>query len=261
MAIGFSSYSQNEVTLKVRYSPETTYSQTIVQTSEMNMTYSGSEEFLQRLKDKGIQNPTVTHTNFTTEMDFKTGKLNAQKKFPLRIKVLKTNNKALPEGTTIYGQGTIENMPELDSIVSEGLDEEFKKGLLNTLQSTFSQISFPTKKLKIGESFTQESPLSIPISGNTIEMVLVANYKLTGISNNIGSFDVIQTYTMKSTISNNEITATGSGKGKLMYDIKNSFLSKYKTDGQLEMNMNIQGIDVKIISKNGYDQSVVIKKD
>lgn len=258
------SYSQNELTFKVRYSPETTYSQTIVQTSESNMTFIGSEEFLQKLKDKGVQNPMVTNTSTTSEMDFKTGKLDSHKYFPLTMEFVKTTNsngkKIIPDGTMIYGHGTLENMPELDSIVSEGLDNEFKKGLLHTLKSTFSQISFPIKKLKVGDSFSQESPLSIPVAGTTVEMAIVTNYKLISILNNLGNFDVTQTYTMRSTISNNDITAAGSGIGKIVYDIKNNFLLKFQTTGELEMNMKIKEFSINLKSKNGYDQTVIIRK-
>jgi hypothetical protein len=237
----------------------------MVQTSEINMTYAGSEEFLQRLKDRGVQNPTITNTTSVTEIDFKTGKLNAQKHFPLTMKFIKTTNsdgkKVIPDGTIIYGHGTVENMPKLDSIVSIDLDIELKKSLLESMQSTFSQISFPVKILKVGESFSQESPLSIPVSGNTIEMIIVTNYKLTSISNNIGNFEVIQTYTMKSNISNSDIVAKGSGKGKIIYDIKNNFFLKFQTDGQLEMTMKMKGFNINLVSRNGYDQSVVIKKN
>lgn len=54
--------------------------------------------------------------------------------------------KSIPDGTLIYGVGTIDDLPRLDSIVSKNLDENYKKALLQTLQSTFSQLSFPEKK-------------------------------------------------------------------------------------------------------------------
>ncbi len=232
LAIYCNTYAQKELTFKINYSPETSYIQTITQSAENNMTYSGSEEFIQKLKEKKVQNPTVTNTSSTIKMNFKTGKLNAQKYFPLTMEFLKINNsdikKTIPEGTTIYGRGTIDKMPELDSIVANGMDDDFKKSLLQTMQSTLAQIFFPTKKVKVGEDFSQTTPLSIPTAGNTLEMTIETNYKLISIDNNLGHFDVIQTYKVISNISKYEITASGSGKGELVYDIKNNFLLKYK---------------------------------
>ncbi len=262
--ISFNTYSQNELTLKIQYSPETKYSQTIIQTSENNMTYSGSKEFLQKIKEKGIQNPTVTNSSSTIKSAFKTGKLNNKNFFPLTMEFLHSSNnegkQIIPNGTIIYGHGAIDDMPKLDSIVSKDLDSNFKKELLQTMQSAFAQISFPVKTLKIGENFSQEMPLSLPVLGNTIEMTIQTNYKLISIENNLGYFEVSQIYTMKSNISKNDIVATGSGEGKIVYDIKNNFFLKYYTDGEIEMDMKMKDISIKVKSKNTFMQDVIISK-
>jgi hypothetical protein len=264
VSISFNTYSQDELILKIKYTPETNYSQTIVQTSENNITYSGSNEILQKIKDKGIQNPTTTNSSSTIKSDFKTGKLNNKNFFPLTMEFLNTINsdgkQIIPNGTIIYGHGTVDNMPKLDSIVSKDLDNKFKKELLQSMQSAFSQISFPVKKLKIGESFSQETPLSMPVLGNTIEMTILTNYKLISIENNLGNFEVSQIYTMKTNISNNDIVATGSGKGKIVYDIKNNFFLKYLTDGEIEMDIKMKDISIKMKSKNTFIQDVIISK-
>lgn len=264
VSISFNIYSQNELTLKIRYSPETNYSQTIEQTSENDITYSGSKEFLQKIKDKGIQNPTVTNSTSTIKSIFKTGKLNSKNFFSLTMEFLNSTNndgkQIIPDGTIIYWYGTVDNMPKLDSIVSKDLDNKFKKELLQTMQNTFSQISFPDRKLKIGESFSQETPLSIPVLSTTIEMTMLTNYKLISIEDNLGNLEVSQNYTMKSKISNNDIVATGSGKGKIVYDIKNNFFLKHQTNGEIEMNVKMKDINVKVKSKNTFMQDVIISK-
>lgn len=140
-------FAQNEFTFKVHYNPETNYNQSIQQNSETNIRYIGSEEVMQKLKEKGIQNPTLTNSKSTNNLILKTGKLSKIKSFPLTIEFAKTISnevkKTIPDGTIIYGSGTIDNLPKLDSIVSENLNESFKKTLLETMQSTFSQLSFP----------------------------------------------------------------------------------------------------------------------
>jgi hypothetical protein len=160
--ISCNSQTKDELTFKVQYKPETKYSQTIEQTSHSDMKYSGSEEFLQKLKVKGVQNPTITDKTSKIESVFKTGKLIDGTNFPLTMEFVKTTSsdgkKDIPDGTLLYGHGSIGNMPTLDSIVSNGLDEEFKKTLLQAMQSTFSQLSFPKKRVKVGE-VSQENRL------------------------------------------------------------------------------------------------------
>lgn len=260
--ISCNSQSKDGLTFKVQYKPETKYSQTIEQTSHTDMKYSGSEEFLQKLKDKGVQNPTITDNVSKIESVFKTGKLTDGTNFPLTLEFVKTTSsdgkKEIPDGTLIYGHGSIGNMPTLDSIVSSGLDEEFKKTLLQAMQSTFSQLSFPEKKVKVGESFSRESPLSIPIAGVTIEMAITTNYKLLSIANGIADFDVSQVYTMKSNITKYTIKATGSGNGKLLYDVSNDYYLKYQIDTEMVMNMKLDNFDLDLNSKSGFTQATVI---
>lgn len=256
------SQTKNELTFKVQYKPKTKYSQTIEQTSHSEMKYSGSEEFLQKIKDKGVQNPTLTDKTSKIESVFKTGKLTDGTNFPLTMEFVKTTSsdgkKDIPDGTIIYGHGSIVSMPTLDSIVSKGLDDKFKKTLLQTMQSTFSQLSFPEKKVKVGESFSRESPLSIPIAGVIIEMTITTNYKLLNITNDIADFEVSQIYTMKSNITKYTINATGSGKGKLLYDVSNNYFLKYQIDTEMGMNVKLENFDLDINSKSGYIQTIII---
>lgn len=256
---------QNSLTFKFQYKSETKYSQTIEQKSYSEVAYSGSVEFLQKLKDKGIKNPTIVNKESKIETVFKTGKSTNGTNFPLTIEIVKTTSsdgkKDIPDGILIYGNGSIGNMPTLDSIVSDGINEEFKKTLLQTMQSTFSQLNFPERQVKIGESFSVESPLSIPIAGLTVEMTITTNYKLLSIINGVADFDVSQLYTMKTIITKHTIKATGSGKGKLFYDVLNNYYLKYQTDTEMEMNMKFDNFDLNLKTKSGFIQTSVITKN
>lgn len=258
-------FAQKELTLKVHYHPEMSYYQTLHQSSEMSMKYSGSEEILQKLKEKGIQNPTITNNHLKFEMVLKTGKVTDKNNFPLTMEVINTTSsdgkKPFPDNTIIYGTGTTDNLPKLDSIVSKNIDEEYKKALLHTLQSTFSQLSFPEKKLKIGDSFSQESPLSIPIAGVNIKMNITTTYKLLSINNNKGNLDVDINFSMDSAISNYDVIAKGHGKGIMVYDMNTQFLSKYETENVMEMTVKTEKINLELTSKIGYIQTVTASKN
>jgi hypothetical protein len=259
------SQTQKEVAFKVQYKPDMKYNQMIEQKSQTNIKYSGSEDFLKKLKDKGVENPMITSTQSKIETIFKTGKETTKKTFPLTIEFTKTVSSdgkiIIPDGTIIYGNGSNGNMPTLDSIVSKKLDENFKKSLLQTIQSTLNQLSFPEKKIKIGDSFIRESPLSIPVSGSTIEMTITTYYKLLDIENNIANFDVSSVYTMKSVITKYDIKATGNSKGKMLYDIVNNNLTDYKTDTEMKMNFKLEDLYMDLESKSSFIQTIEISKN
>lgn len=258
-------WSQNELTFKVQYNPETNYNQTVDQTTLTSIKYSGSKDVLKTLKEKGITNPTVTNKKSRTESVIKTGKLTSEKSFPLTmefIKITKSEGKTeIPDGTIIYGNCTTGNMPTFDSIGTNGISDELKKTILQTVQSLYSQLTFPEKKLKIGEEFSTETPLSIPIAGATIEMVIRTNYKLISINNGIGIFDVSQVYTMKTTITKYTINASGKGKGKLYYNISSNYYVKYQMDSEMKMKMKYENVKLFLNTQSNYLQTTEMIKN
>jgi hypothetical protein len=256
--------TKNELQFKVQYNPETKYDQTLDQTSHFEMKYSGDPEIIQVLKEKGMQNPTITDNHSVIKSVLKTGKLTNKTYFPLTIEFLKTTNSdnkiQIPDGTIIYGKGTPGNMPTLDSIVSKGLDQELKKNIMQIMQSTFAQINIPERKVKVGDVFSLDSPLSIPLAGMQLEMTISTTYKLLSIKNNVADFDVVQAYTMKTNTTKFPMNATGTGKGKLLYDIINNFNLQNQIDMEMSANIKIEKMELNLFSKTGFIQTAKISK-
>jgi hypothetical protein len=260
-----SCFCQDKLTFKVAYRPSTKYSQTVKQTSFSEVTYSGSDEFLKALQDKGVQNPTITKAESTTQSEFVAGNLTDATHFPVTIKFIKTSSSdgkaSILDGTIIYGKGSIGDMPTLDSIASTELSEGYKTNLLKMIQSTFSQISFPDKELRVGEEFTQETPLSIPIAGLNIDMAITTNYRLISIKNRVGNFDITQAYSLKAHDTKYPINALGKGKGSLQYDIANSNYIYYQMDTEIDINMKLEKFNLNVKSKSGFVQTTAIIKN
>lgn len=256
--------TKNELQFKIQYNPETKYDQTLDQTSHLEMKYAGEADFMQTLKDKGVQNPTIVDNHSVIESVMKTGKLTNKTYFPLTIEFLKTTNSdnktQIPDGTIIYGKGTINNLPTLDSITSKGLSEEYKKTIMQTMQSFFTQLNIPERKVKVGEVFDLDTPLSIPVAGMQMDMTITTTYKLLSIKNNVADFDISQVYTMKTNTTKFPMNATGTGKGKLLYDVVNNFNLNYQIDMEMSANMKIEKIELDIKSKTGMIQSAKISK-
>jgi len=259
-------FAQNKLILKAKYKPETAYNQTIEQSSKTEVLYSGSEDFLNKLKDKGIVNPTILIQQSKIDAILKTEKMVNDTLFPLTIEFINSTSsdgkKAIPDGTIIYGHSSVKSMPTLDSMVSKNMDESIRKASLQLMQTMFSQIPFPDDKIvQIGDSFSVETPLTLPLSGMTVAMGITTYYKLLSIINGIGNFDIMQVYKMTSASQGFDLTASGSGKGQMFYDIKNEFYTKYHVDMEILMSMKNQTFAFNIKTNSSIIQTIGISKN
>ncbi|NOS92885.1 MAG: hypothetical protein HOP30_13255 [Cyclobacteriaceae bacterium] len=263
ISIGLSCNSQDMIVFKVKYTPGTNYNQTINQATETTVKYAGAQEFLQDLKARKIDNPTITTANSKTKSIIKTGKLIDNKSFPVSIHFIETTSSdgksPIPNGTIIYGACSLEKFPSLDSI-SGTLSDDIKKVLLQTMQKSFSQMDFPEQKVRVGETFSRQTPLTLPIAGINLEISITTTYKLINVKSNSAMFDISQVYTFKSTIKDYDVKVTGTGKGNLIYDIDYHFYKRYQIDTDMMLNMKLDKLDLGLNSKSRFVQSVTITK-
>lgn len=255
--------AQERLKLKVLYQPSKSYKQINDQTTTTEVTYVGEKEMLDMLKSQGVKNPTKSETNTRSESELKTGAGSVKSGFPITIKFLSVtgDNQAstMLTGAVIHGKAVEENKFELDSITDKDLDAMTKTTLLTAMQATYNQISLPEKDLKVGDSFTHDQPLILPMGPATLDMVIRTTYTLKKIENGIAKFDLVQQYTMNSEVDGTEMNATGSGTGTMSYDIKNMFYSELNTVGGLTMEMNVQGMKINLVTNTDSKQSYVIK--
>lgn len=260
-------YGQSNQVLdfKLGFSPQTNYNQTTNTSSEFQLSYEGSKELLEMLKEKGVENPTITKSSADMESVLKTGKIDAQGNFPVIIEYLKSvdgNGKTIiPSGTLLYGKGSLSALPKLDSIVAKDLDETLKNTIFQLVQSTFAQLALPEKKLKVGESFLQETPLRMPVGGLNINMTIKTTYHLKEIVGKNAFFDVDQVYTANVLDTDkNNITVSGTGTGKFIYDIPNSFANENILDMKFIFELKKEEVTVKLNMTNTYRQKATITK-
>lgn len=265
--VTFLNYGQSNQTLdfKIRFSPQTIYNQTMANSASYELTYEGSEEFLNTLKSSGVKNPTITNSTVDIESVFKTGKTNAEGNFPVIIEYLKSldnkGNTIIPNGTLIYGKGSTSSLPKMDSIVAKGLDEASKNMIFEIVKNSFSQLALPEKKIKIGEAFSQESPLTIPIGALNIDMSITTIYKLISIVDKNAYFDINQVYTANISSENlNNIIVSGTGAGKMTYDIPNYFASENVVDMKLMFDLKQDEFNIKLNSATSIKQTARISK-
>ncbi len=142
-------------------------------------------------------------------------------------------------GMQIIGKYNTEYVFEIDSIIGDNVTEQLRLTIAQTMENVQKQIDFPENELKIGDSFTNEMPMSIPMQGmNPMNIVINTTYLLTDVSDGIAYLDLDQTIMLDSEQEQMKMSATGSGKGTCAYSINHNYLVKYASE--LPMNLSIE---------------------
>ncbi|MDP2890276.1 MAG: hypothetical protein Q8P34_15090 [Bacteroidota bacterium] len=244
--------------LKVQYQPDKTYSISTIRGTETVITYSGEDIAMQQIKSKNIKNPTISKVKTKTDAELVTEKSSTGTSFPViltykRIMSLDGKNQ-IPEGTVVQGEVIGEELPTFSKVVSGTLDSDQKERLLQTVQSNFGQLDFPEQRLKIGDQFSADRTVAIPMEGSVIELVVTTTYKLLSIKDNMAEFELSQNYQMTPKMMDNSFTGSGNGKGQLSYDIANFLVTDYSIKTELEMNKKLNYFEFDLKTINEFSQ-------
>ncbi|TDS52416.1 hypothetical protein [Myroides indicus] len=256
--ITISCNSQEKIDFKVGYLPNLDYTLSQKQISENTIKYIASDEVLQSLKDRGVENPTVKKDTTILKSISKTGRIEGNA-FPVNIELLESTNPTLLSGTKFFGK-YIDQKIRIDSIFSTTMTNEEKMTLRMTMESMLNQVEYPNRKIKVGESFKQNNPISMPIGNIVIELDINSTYTLTNISDGIGYFNLDQIYTLKTEIENYEIKVNGKGNGQIQYDIEQQFFTKYFLEMEMNLKMDLDPFSIELQTKSITDQTTEIKK-
>jgi hypothetical protein len=140
-------------------------------------------------------------------------------------------------GMKIKGYATEEGKVSIDAIEGNS-DVAMKEALQKMIAQIYQSIEFPNKAMKIGDTFKQEVPMEMPVSGQTLKMLINVTYTLKEIKASQAFFDYTQSISMNIKLEKGNTTATGSGTGKMIYDIPANYITD--TTGDMIMNMAMQ---------------------
>jgi hypothetical protein len=250
--------------MKVRYQPESRYLISTIRGTETVITYSGQEIAMQKLKSMNIKNPTISKVKTKTDTELVTAGRLKDKSYGATLIYKKTNSidgkNEVPEGTFVYG--TIKNghLPTFHAIASDILDFDQKTQLMQIVRNTFDQFDFPEKQLKIGEQFSMDRPVSLPMEGSVIETVITTTYKLIGIKNGTAQFSISQSYLMSPKMMDNSFKGSGKGNGQLNYSIKDSLVTDYSLKTELDLNKKLDYFEFDLKTINEFNQTTQIVK-
>lgn len=247
----FTCNAQESILFKNNISPNKKYTTDISTTSVTSIVIDGSEEVMENLKSSGMTMPIISkgtshsQTEIVTQKRDKKGEIPAIVTYGAMTSTITTNGEVDVQKNPFEGVQMLvtydkESILRIDSIIGDELDPQLEKVLKDMMESIQQAIDFPEKPLKIGDSFYQEIPLSIPMEGmNPLTMQINTTYFLKRIKGNFAYFDIEQAITMNISEGQYKIAATGSGDGIIEYNITENFMTKYTSNLPLEMNFDM----------------------
>ena len=240
--------AQQSVVFKMKYLPNRTYDAATTLSMNANITLSGDTNIIAKLKSKGVIQPITLNMETSINGSTKTGPADANNNIPITINYkigqisISFNGKKIDvpqkinSDRTIYGHVNAAGTLKSDSISGAKIKDTSSKTASQLINSIQNKIKFPDHPLKVGDTFTQDLPMNIPIGSNDTEADVKVIYKLVKIDGGNAYFDMDQTMNMQLTFKQSPITLTGSGTGKLIYDIRDSFPTDYSSNLNFKFN-------------------------
>lgn len=266
-------YSQEKsIILKQEFKPNSHYTMNMITSVKGEMEFIGDEEFKKVIKEQTgsekmqMESKNDVLVNITTstkknnETPF-TWQYDLKDSFSIMNgKEIPSKNKDFFKNLEITGRYVNENVMKIDDIKGENIETSMKDMLKDIFQQSNFSVDFPKTALKIGDEFTQNTPLKMNIpSVGIMNFKIITKYKLVKIENGLAYLDLVQNFVVDSDIKLFNIDANGGGNGKAIFNQKENFMKSIITD--LEMNMKIQLKDsIKLINNSKTHSEIITNK-
>jgi hypothetical protein len=258
--IGNVSVAQKTVLVRPTFQPNTSYIITRTSRDSSQVTVTGSEEALKRLKAIGKQLQETLLTEVDQEIKAILGALKADGSSPIEMifhpetSNIKSTGKTTTEiGTEahLFGSYSSEMIITIDSITGEYLSDVAQKKIRSDIEANNSS-NFPEKPIRIGESFVQKAPKKMQLAGSEVELSNTITYQLKEVKNNRALFDV--TSVMNGVMNNEKVkfSTSGDATGTAEYDIEKKIMSKFQVTAIMAttMDMGEFTLHIKSVTKN-----------
>ena len=221
------SYSQKEIEFRNDYASGKEYHQQTITSSDIVIKYFGSPELIKYLKSQGISNPQRESDITLMEVIYRVGNTSSGIA-PFEVEYIETgqsgDKQIINNGDKLIGTIDLNNKLRLTSISNDTVNEETAEQLLRLFEFGFSAETFNGKRMKVGDTLVKNNTMNIPVAESQIELVIFNIYKLKKIKNGTAYFDITQRASINTGMEGISLTASGKGKGKCEYDIKESHL-------------------------------------
>lgn len=262
--------------------PNRTIETVTTESADFEFNAIGNENLLaEKSRQRGVQFPIRVSNYATTKLMRATGPLRADNTYTYESKVVDytaysedAQGKRIPvqgnalKRTGLLLKGNVDAKGEIniESVTAPNITDQERKVIDSALKPISDAINRavigPDKPLKIGDGYTQQIPMALPIPGQQpLKLAIEATYKLIRIVKNIAFFDIIMRMQadMKGADPSFHLDMSGSGKGSMQYDIKSQLQVSSDTDLEMKMAIHTGEIEmaVKAQMKSNQQQLIV----
>jgi hypothetical protein len=240
--------AQKSVLLKMKYAPNHRYLAAMQINLDFKAALSGDDDMVAKLKSQGIAQPLAVSMAMTMNGVTQTGAPNAKNNFPFTLDYKLShitgslNGNAMPippnknGDVKIYGHASADGKIMPDSARTREMKDTSQQKMLRMMHSLQQLIKFPPKPLHVGDTFTLDMPLNLPIAGSNVTTDSKVTYKLLKIADGNAYFDAVQGLDATVPIKGTNLKLAGTGTGALVYNLKNNFPAEYSSKMDIKFN-------------------------
>ena len=242
---------------KYEYHPNSKYLIKLKTDMDGGYKFVGSKEVIDKIGMDGVK--------MTINSDIESA-ISTQKKqsnnVPFILEYTKYFYKAEINGETVNRKIPLQGVKLIGDIVNgkkmevknvEGnIDENTKKILIESIKQ-FSAIDtdFPKEGLKIGDSFDVVVPYKQSTQMGDIEMKMNIKYTLLKVEKEEAYFDMLVDFVMgDKNVKNMDLSASGDGKGFLLFDMKNNYFTSQNIDMTINLKLKTELLTLENTSKS-----------
>ncbi len=262
--------AQESVTFKMKYAPGRNYNGTMQMNMDCKAALSGDSQVIEKLSQQGITQPISFSMDMKMAGVTQTGPADVNNTFPLTMNYkidqiganLNGNAIPMPANTAgdikVYGHVGPDGKLKADSANTGKLKDTSEQKISKIMNAFQNLVKFPDKPMHVGETFTQDMPLNLPMAGNNMAANSKAVYKLVSIADGNAYFDVTQSMDMSIPVKGSMIKLEGNGAGKMVYDLKNSFPTDFTTKMDLKINGKIDTLQIDATAMLNMEYKTII---
>jgi len=236
----------------------------VVTTSNTKLVFDikGNEELIEKNRQRGVIFP-VKLSNFKTHrISTVTGPTNENGSFKFERKFedaasytedVNGNRVRIPDnmddmvGLVIKGLIEVDGKMKVLELSGGNMDSKKKELLYSIFESNSLNETAPNKPLKVGDSFSTETPFLMPVPGQQpIQFKNNTKYTFMRIKGDLAIFDMVVSFSLSNPAQGAQIKANGSGEGIMKYNIKSNM--QEKQDLTFSMKMQITAGQTKVFS-------------
>ena len=241
---------------KYEYIPNSKYLIKLKTDMDGGYKFVGSKEVIDKIGMDGVKMTINSDIESTISTQKKQGE-----NVPFILEYTKYFYKAEINGETVNRKIPLQGVKLIGDIVNgkkmevrnvEGnINEDTKKILIESIKR-FSAINtdFPKEGLKIGDSFDVVVPHKQSTQMGDIEMIMNIKYTLLKVEKEEAYFDILIDFVMgDKNVKNMDLSASGDGKGFLLFDMKNNYFTSQNIDMTINLKLKTELLTLENTSK------------